>query len=172
MYYKMNELIICCNTIAFLFGMFVTYIIYGQVKEHYTYDEPKLNEIRNIFKTFFSKKRHWEYPLDMLNKKNIMGKIILYRGNKSFTINKKDTFICLKDTNGSYYKNNMLIYVTAHEISHSLTDEVGHTKKFYRIYDALLKELERDGIYDPNIPINENYCTNGDPEIKKSRLNI
>jgi hypothetical protein len=66
--------------------------------------------------------------------------------------------LCLKDKNGEYYDKNMLIYVLLHEISHSLCDEVGHTKKFNEIFNALLKEAVKKGIYDENKPIIQNYC--------------
>ena len=143
----------------------VCYLIYTQVKEHYTQDEPKLNELREIFSKFFKQDKYWSPPLDMLNKRNIMDDIILYRGNKSYTINKRDTFLCLKDENGNYFHDNTLIFVLAHEIAHSLCSEIGHTELFHTIFEALLIELTADGIYNPSIPVNSEYCVNGDPEV-------
>ena len=59
----------------------------------------------------------------------------------------------------------MLIFVLAHEISHAICDEIGHTEKFHRIFQALLIKLTEAGIYDPNIPIIQEYCEKGDPEV-------
>ena len=45
--------------------------------------------------------------------------------------------MCLKDKNGKYYDDNMLNYVALHELAHVLCDEIGHTDKFYAIFDEL-----------------------------------
>jgi uncharacterized protein YneF (UPF0154 family) len=154
--------------VAFILIVLVGWSIYKQIQEHYARDEPKLNEIREIFTKFFKgeKERIWSEPLHSLNDRDIMSEIILYRGNKSYTINKKDTYICLKDEHGKYYNDNMLIYVTAHEISHSIcSSEVGHTELFHTIFEALLVELTAEGIYDPSQTIDTGYCANGDTEV-------
>ena len=52
----------------------------------------------------------------------------------------------------------MLLYVLLHEISHVICDEVGHTEKFSEIFDAVLEEATKMKIYDPNIPIINDYC--------------
>lgn len=82
----------------------------------------------------------------------------LYEGDKSYTINKKKVYICLKDKNGRYYNRNMLVYVILHEYAHMLCDEVGHTDKFYRVFNHLLDRAERAGLYDPNISPIGKYC--------------
>jgi hypothetical protein len=91
-----------------------------------------------------------------------MDEIILLRGEKSYTINKHKVYICLKDPNGKYYDDNTLYYVIAHEISHVIYNEIGHTPKFNSIFEALLVLMERYGIYNSNIPITKNYCKEGD----------
>lgn len=78
--------------------------------------------------------------------------------NKSFTINKKEIFLCLKDKNNNYYNDNMLIYVLLHEVAHVMCDEIGHTEKFKEIFRALLKRAESAGIYDSSRPPIDNYC--------------
>jgi hypothetical protein len=47
----------------------------------------------------------------------------------------------------------MLTYVGLHELAHVLCDEVGHTAKFYQIFDELLDKAHQMGLYDPSIPI-------------------
>ncbi len=80
------------------------------------------------------------------------------KGDKSYTINKKHVYICVKDDKGRYYNRNMLAYVTLHEYAHMLCDEIGHTPKFYRIFDQLLEKAARKGLYNPDIPPVEDYC--------------
>lgn len=85
-------------------------------------------------------------------------KVELYEGDKSYTINKKKVYICLKDKNGRYYNRNMLVYVTLHEYAHMLCDEIGHTDKFYKIFEKLLQKATNAGLYNPNISPVVNYC--------------
>ena len=88
-----------------------------------------------------------------------MNDIKIYKGDKSYNINKRRIYICLKDKTDNYYPNNTLVYVLAHEIAHSLChDEIGHTDKFNSIFDELLNELEDAKLYDPLVPIEDDYC--------------
>jgi hypothetical protein len=83
----------------------------------------------------------------------------LYKSDKSYTINKKKIYLCLKDENGKYYPTNQLVYVFLHEFAHYLNKEdIGHTQTFHDIFQDLLKKAEENGIYNPNIPMIENYC--------------
>lgn len=82
----------------------------------------------------------------------------IYEGNKSYTVNKRRVYICLKDENGRYYPRNMLVYVILHEYAHILCDEVGHTPKFFDIFHQLLKRAESVELYDSRIPPIKNYC--------------
>ena len=81
-----------------------------------------------------------------------------YKGSESYTINKEDVYLCLKDENGEYYNENMLTYVTLHEIAHAICDEVGHTPKFHDIFQQLLDKAYHLGLYNPSIPIIQDYC--------------
>ena len=151
--------------VAIILIGFVGWAIYNQIKEYHYQDDPKLQEIKKIFNEFFSQENYWAAPLDMLNGRDIMSEISLYRGDKSFTINKEKVYMCMKDENGNYYNNNMLIYVLGHELSHVLCDEIGHTEKFHTIFEALLGKLTEAGIYNPSIPIQTDYCKDGDSEM-------
>jgi hypothetical protein len=155
-------------TSFFLTGLLifiVGWVIYNQLHEHYTQDDPKLNDLKNRLELFFKNKKNWKYPLKILNEKDIMKNIKLYRGEKSYTINKEKVYICLKDENANYYDDNTLIYVIAHELSHAICDEIGHTEKFHLIFDALLEKMEEEGLYNSKFPIKNDYCNNGDSEI-------
>lgn len=87
--------------------------------------------------------------------------LYLYEASKTYTINKSRVYICLKDEHGRYYNRNMLVYVVCHEYAHVLNDEWDtneHGAKFWAIFDDLLRKAAAKGIYNPNIPILENYC--------------
>jgi hypothetical protein len=155
----------CAIAVAVILCIVIVVIIYKQVDEHYSQSDPKLEEIRDKFQQFFSQESYWTSPLDMLNNRNVMADIKLYRGDKSYTINKQKVYICLKNDKGQYYNDNMLIYVIAHEIAHVLCSEIGHTEMFHTIFEALLVKLKDYGIYDPSLPIDLEYCENGDPEV-------
>jgi hypothetical protein len=100
--------------------------------------------------------------MTMQTRKKILNEISLSTGNKSYTINKENIYLCLKDENNQYYEDNMLKYVLLHEISHSVCDEIGHTQKFNEIFKALLDKAVAMKVYDPSIPIIKNYCLYND----------
>ena len=82
--------------------------------------------------------------------------------DKSFTIDKKHIYLCIKDGDGNYYDDNSLMHVLLHEFSHVLCDEVDdkgeHKPKFKRIFGEVMEKAARAGIYDPNIPMIDKYC--------------
>ena len=85
----------------------------------------------------------------------------LYEGSKSYTLNKKHVYICLKDEHGRYYNRNMLVYVILHEYAHVLCpkiDEKEHSKEFFQIFDELLMKATQIGLYNPSIPPLKKYC--------------
>jgi len=127
-------------SIAFL--IILVLIITYQVRENLSSFDPVLKQIKHKCKDV--------HP--------IIPRIELYEGKKSYTINKEKIYLCLKDKNGKYYNTNMLVYVFLHEVAHILCDEIGHTAKFARIFDDLLEEATRLGVYNPNIPIIDDYC--------------
>lgn len=119
------------------------YLISNQIREYHLQDDPILPILREILIPV-----HPE-----------MKSVRLYKGDKSYTINKEKVFICLRDENGEYYPLNMLIYVTLHELAHVLNKEdVGHTEKFHQIFDELQKKAIDQGIFNPSIPVIKNYC--------------
>ena len=92
-----------------------------------------------------------------------MNEVVLYKGDKSYTINKYKIHLCLFDENGNYYPNNTLIYVLAHELAHVInTKNIGHTQEFHDIFDELLEFLSEKEIYNPSVPVPLSYCTYND----------
>ena len=135
------------------------WIIVIQIKESHLQNDPKLNELHEILKPLFSKDKNYTGVLSSLNNRNILNEIKLYKGSRSYTINKEKVFICLKDENDEYYNLNLLIYVLLHEISHVICNSIGHTDEFHAIFEALLIKATEEGIYNPSIPIDPDYCT-------------
>lgn len=81
-----------------------------------------------------------------------------YEDDKSYTINKKKIYMCLRDQKNDYYSMNMLMYVSIHELAHVICDEVGHTPKFHQIFSELLDKATVLGIFDPSEPLATDYC--------------
>ena len=98
-------------TLCLIIAIIIFIYILNRIHEKYLEDDPMLTELREILKPVFP---------DINN-------VILLKGKRSYTINKKRVHICLTDENGKYYDKNMLIYVTLHELAHVRCDEVGHT---------------------------------------------
>ena len=113
-----------------------------RIQEKYLEDDPILVEIKDMLRGCFPE----------------IDNTILLKGKKSYTINKKRIHLCLKDEKGEYYDKNMLIYVTIHELAHVKCPEVGHTDKFYEIFNHLLDKAARCGVYDKHKPLIKDYC--------------
>jgi|SRR3989344_1809710 len=119
------------------------YIVYSQIIENHLQDDPILYTLKEVLKPV--------HP--------IISDLRLYKGDKSYTINKQKVFLCLTDGKGEYYSLNTLVYVLLHEIAHVLnTQDVGHTEAFNDQFDALLQKATQNGVYNPEIPIPSDYC--------------
>jgi len=133
----------------FLFFLSISVIIFFSIYKVFELDEIHLKNDPILYKL-----RTMTSPLHP-EIKNLK----LYKGEKSYTINKKKIYMCLKDQDGEYYPMNQLVYVFLHEFAHYINKEdVGHTQTFHDIFEKLLKDAEVKGIYNPNIPMVENYC--------------
>ena len=142
----------------FILIIVIIILIVEQIEEYSLQDDPKLMEIKTAIEPLFSKNIKYTGILDVINKRDIFNELTFYKGNKSYTINKEKVFLCLKDKQDNYYDMNTLIFVTLHEISHSLCDEIGHTAKFNKIFDELIKKAAEMKIYDPKKSIVQDYC--------------
>lgn len=118
------------------------FLIANRIREKYLEEDPMLAELRNRLMPVFPE----------------MNKVILLKGKKSYTINKKRIHLCLTDKNGKYYDINMLTYVTLHELAHVTCDEIGHTEKFHKIFNEILAKATKHQVYDPKKAITKDYC--------------
>ena len=79
--------------------------------------------------------------------------------NRSYTIDKKDIYLCKVDKHGNLYNQNQLTLVMLHEITHAICkEEIDHTEKFKQVFNELLEKAEKAGLYDPNIEQITDYC--------------
>lgn len=87
---------------------------------------------------------------------NIYGVI----GDTSFTVDKRDVYLCLKGDDGVFYEKNLIIMVAIHEYSHILCKSQDHSPEFYSIYKFILEKAVVHGYY-VHIDFNSkpiNYC--------------
>ena len=135
-----------CHLILFT-GSFLFLLILGLIlvlsrkKEKFSQVDPMIHELHRIM-------------ADVHPKGN---DISVTAGKKSFTINKKDVTLCLRDPSNEYFNKNMLVYVAIHELAHTVCKSVGHTDEFWKINDDLLLKAEKKGFYDPKIKVVKSY---------------
>jgi hypothetical protein len=127
----------------FIVVLIISYFCLMNITEGFKKEDPKLLHL----KSYIAQVRP-----DMIDR------IVLLEDTKSYTINKKKIYMCLRDENGDYYHDNMLLFVVLHELAHVLCDEIGHTNKFQQIFQVLLDDAVKLGIYDPEIEPVQNYC--------------
>ena len=127
----------------------VLFFVIKKVKENLFPYDPKIDDLRR--------------KLLMVHPK--ANQIKFYHDKKSYTINKKEIYLCIKDENGEYYDENMLMYAALHELAHVLCDEIGHTDKYWAIFDDILEQASKiidsktgKPIYNPKGKINPDYC--------------
>ncbi len=136
-----------CFTLGLIFATSLICLKHTYHIDRYSFKDPKVDDLRDRIATVIPE----------------IYKVKLLGSNKSFTIDKQVSYICVKNASGEYYPDNMLIYVILHELAHALCDEINpptkeHTPKWEAIFKQLLTRASEAGIYDPNIPIIEDYC--------------
>ncbi len=137
-----SNTIISIIIVLFLIA-FLMYFVYKQIKEEYMQDDPLLKELKFTLMEAF--------PNEMKN-------IRLYKGDKSYTINKEKIYICMKDKKGEYYNKDILTHVILHEMAHTQCPEIGHTELFQDIFQDLMERAHEKGIYNIHEPIPDDYC--------------
>lgn len=58
-----------------------------------------------------------------------------------YTLNKEEIGLCIEDN------DNALFFITVHELAHVITPEYGHTEKFWKNFEILLKQAIKIGLY-------------------------
>lgn len=139
---KNKEPMFYCVLALVIISFLSVIVITNRIYEKYLEDDPMLVELRQELRPVFPE----------------IDSVVLLKGEKSYTMNKKYVHLCLKDETHKYYPKNMLKYVAIHEIAHAKSKSVGHTPEFHRVFDALLKRAIDAKVYDDKIPIIKNYC--------------
>jgi len=83
----------------------------------------------------------------------------LLKGDASYTLDKSKIYVCTRDKRTKReYDDNMLTYVTLHELAHCLTPEIGHGTEFKKTFASLIGRAISNNLYDPTIPRVRDYC--------------
>lgn len=140
------------SVVVILLGMLL--LIFFMVRKVESYDDPKIKEIQ-----------------DKLARVDIRANnLSIKASSQSFTEDKKRTYLCLRDEQGNYYDDNMLMYVALHELAHAISKQVDvhhTTDEFKDNFKLLLNKAADIGVYDPSKPLNYSYCPKT-PEIEAS----
>ena len=138
-----------CKMLCIVLGILLFVLCISTIRENLLPYDPKIDDL----------KRRLALVHPQTNK------LQFYHDKKSYTINKQKVHLCVKDENGVYYDDNMLIYASLHELGHVLCDEIGHTPKYWTIFDNLLDKASKTidpvtnkPVYDPSKPVNKDYC--------------
>ena len=69
-------------------------------------------------------------------------------GYTSYSVNKGEKIVmCLRQRDNKFVDDNVLVYVAVHELGHLMTDEIGHTDKFWKNFRWLLREAMSIDLY-------------------------
>jgi hypothetical protein len=69
-------------------------------------------------------------------------------GYTSYSVNKGEKIVmCLRQTDNTLVEENVVLYVAIHELGHLMTDEIGHTQKFWDNFKWLLHNAIEIGVY-------------------------
>lgn len=126
----------------FFVALLLAWVAQYQVSEYFEQDDPMLHHLKRV----------------LLPVHPTVKDLKLYKSNKAYTINKDKIYLCLYDKDGEYYPLSTLSYVLLHELAHKINKEdVGHTQKFFEIFDELLLKATELGIYNPDISVDKSY---------------
>ena len=80
---------------------------------------------------------------------------------KAYSVNKGEQLsLCLRNPDNTFIDENTVMFVSIHELAHVMTDEIGHTPKFWDNMRYLLLKGSEIGIYNKidysKTPVN--YC--------------
>lgn len=99
------------------------------------------------------KLKAFEIPIEELSQR--------YEGEAAYSVNKGARIgICVKDKRNEFEDENTMIFVLCHEYAHVMTNEWGHTEKFWKNMKILLQVAEEIGVYEYQNynKKTENYC--------------
>lgn len=129
--------------IVVLFFLFITISIYKKYIEMINQNKPIFKKLRTDLRKI--------YP-------NIDSIKFYESFNGNYTKNKVDIHLELICNYNNLMHYNSLMYIALHELAHCLTEDIGHTEKFYLMHDKILKAAITEKIYDPRFPLDREYC--------------
>jgi hypothetical protein len=141
-------------------------LITKQYKEYYNYgkmDHATLGRLKSKVETMCSTEA---FDNDKDNKDKLEGyckkikRAKLYQDETgSYTLSKKDVYMCLTDKEGELYNDNTLMNVLLHEYAHVVNPTIGHGEDFQEKFEFLKYAAERANVYNPSLPMPlDTYC--------------
>lgn len=70
----------------------------------------------------------------------------------SYSVNKGEKiYFCLRQrsTKEELVEHNIMMFVSLHELSHIMTETIGHTPEFWHTFAFVLREASKIGVYSP-----------------------
>ena len=91
----------------------------------------------------------------------------------AYSVNKGDELsICIRDKDTEQFiDDNTIIFVAIHELAHIMTNETGHTPKFWNNMKYLLEEANKLGLYQI-VDYSENPVNYCGEEINSTPINL
>ena len=79
---------------------------------------------------------------------------------ESYTLHKKEVYMCVQDPGGNYYNDDILMYIALHELAHALIpeDTSEHPPKFDALFNQLKDRAAYLKLYNPETPFPTEYC--------------
>jgi hypothetical protein len=79
---------------------------------------------------------------------------------ESYTLDKKEVYMCVHDPTGGYYNDDTLMYIALHELAHALIpeDTSKHPPKFDALFNQLKDRAAYLKLYNPETPFPNEYC--------------
>jgi len=122
----------------------VIIVLFSRLKSQPSKKDRKLHEIKRRL-----------MPIDPTT----VSSVEFYEADSSYTENKKDIYLCLRDAaTGRYYDINTLTYVSLHELAHVKTHTLHHSDEFKNNFHMLLQQAEQLGLYNSKAPLAPVYC--------------
>lgn len=110
-------------------------------------------KLTDLVEHVYSKDRDKDGVGQLMRKFNSRNIIENTPGGKytAYSVNKGEQLaLCLRNVkDDTFIELNLILFVAIHEIAHVMTDEIGHTPKFWKNMKYLLEEGEKIGVYTP-----------------------
>ena len=98
---------------------------------------------------------------DMVRVDARLANIKFHASKESYTLDKREVFLCIRDKSGKLYDYNFLVYVGLHESAHVLSkiyDQKHTSPDFINLFAELRRRAVELNIWDSSQPLIVDYC--------------